>query len=232
MKESADLKIIGKFPQLEKMFDGFHAHFRYEAWGLFNSRSPIPMKKVTGFELKHHARLTDWISFVHVGFGAALISEKLYNLFTSFRPMPFICVDAEVNHRNKSYPYKFLYFTHSFDSFIDFKKSRFYIGFTNKLERDVSIDSFDILQMHKDNLEGIKQKTGVTNRVKILDLFIDEKAVSLDLFKFEFHANYIITARLKEAMEQAGITGLCFEPAQGHKYLVWDHLGNPPRQVV
>jgi len=54
MKFSTDLKIIGNnFPQLKKMFNGFHALRRYEAFGLFNDIRHVPMDKVVGFELDY-----------------------------------------------------------------------------------------------------------------------------------------------------------------------------------
>lgn len=220
MKESADLKTIGKYPQLEKMFDGFHAHYPFEAWGVFNSRNKVPMEKATGFKMKYHAKMTDWISFVQVGFGAALISERLFHLFSLYNPMPFISVDAEVNHRNKTYPYKFLYFTESFDSFIDFQKSRFYIGFGNRLEKDVVIKSFEAFEIINNTLDEDAKRTGDIKRVKLLELHIDINVANKDLFRFQYHTDYIITERLMLAMEEHGITGLKFEPVQGHKYYV------------
>lgn len=50
LKSSVDLKIVGKYPQLEKMFDGFNALRRYETWGIIDGKqAKEPMKKITGF---------------------------------------------------------------------------------------------------------------------------------------------------------------------------------------
>lgn len=46
LEESVDLKIIGKYPQLEKMFDGFHMLRRYEAFGLHSEIRKVPMKRL------------------------------------------------------------------------------------------------------------------------------------------------------------------------------------------
>lgn len=232
LKESADLKIVGKYPQLEKMFDGFHGQYRYEAWGLFNSRTTVPMKKATGFELKYHAKMTDWVSFVQVGADAALISERLYDLLCAFDPMPFISVDAEVGHRKKIYPYKFLCFTERYDHFIDFKRSRFFIGFASNWEKDVVINSFEEYSLAQASLEEERTRTGKITRVNLIDLFIDLNKANKDLFKFQFRPELIVSARLKEAIEKSGITGLKFEPAQGYKFHVLDYSVNPPRQII
>lgn len=231
LKESADLKMVGKYPQLEKMFNGFHFQYRYEAWGLYNSRTQIPMKKATGFEMKYHAKMTDWISFVQVGTDAALISERLYDLLRSFEPMPFISVDAEVNHRKKTYPYKFLCFTERYDHFIDFKKSRFYIGLTD-WKKDIEVNSLEEYRAAQEILEEEWINTGKGNRVALLELYIDLNIANKDLFKLQYRPELIISARLKEALEKDRITGLKFEPAQGHKFHVLDYSVNPPRQIV
>lgn len=231
MNETSETKIIGKFPQLEKMFVGFHGLYRYEAWGLFNSRNSAPMKQVKGFDMKYHSKMTDWISFVQVGFGAALISERLYNLFLSFESMPFIAVDAEVNHRNKTYLYKFLYFTESFEQFIDFNKSRFYIGRLD-WEKNIELKSLSAYRMAQESLEQEIAKTGKINRVKILELHIDPDLADKDIFKLPFLTQYIVSERLKAAIETNGITGLKFEPAQGHKFHVLDYSQDPPREIL
>ena len=231
LRDTSDTKIIGKFPQLEKMFDGFHGQHIFEAWGLFNSRTSVPMKAVKGFEIKYHAKMTDWISFVQVGFGAALISERLYDLFLSFKSMPFIAVDAEVNHRNKAYAYKFLYFTETYEQFIDFNKSRFYVGRLN-WEKNIEIKSLSAYQMAQESLEQEIAKTGKISRVKILELHIDPDLADKDLFKLPFLTQYIVSERLKAAIETNGITGLIFEPAQGHKFHVLDYSQDPPREIL
>ena len=71
MNRSTDPKIIGKFPQLEKMFDGFHGFYRYEAWGLFSDRRQTPMERVTGFKLYYHAKAIDWIAAAQLLFPSA-----------------------------------------------------------------------------------------------------------------------------------------------------------------
>ncbi len=230
MTDSADSKIVGKFPQLEKMFDGFNALRRFEVWGLHSELRKTPMENISGFQLKHHSKLTDWISFVQVGFGSALISERFHTLLQNFDCMPSISVDSEVNYQKNTYHYKFLYFPEVFNQFIDFKKTRFFIGSTNKWEADVSIHSFEQFKAASAELEEIRVRTGKIRSIKILELYFNSSKTNKDFFKISNIVNYIVSARLKDAIIENGITGVEFTPAQGYKAHVMD--SHSPNNVI
>lgn len=230
---SPDLKVVGKYPQLDKMFDGFNANRRHEAWGIIDyAQKKEPMKKTTGFKLRYHSKLTDWISFVHVGFGAALISERFYSLLQKFNCMDSICVDSEVEHRGKTYNYKFLFFPKRYDTFIDFSKSRFYIGFTNEWKSDITIRSYEEYIRKTNELEEIRKQTGGINHVLLLELYIDPLTADKDFFILPHLVRYFVSSRLKDAIDAHKISGIVFEPAQGYKKHVMDYTSNPPRQIT
>ena len=239
MKFSSDSKIIGKnFPQLEKMFDGFHALRRYEAFGLFNEVRHTPMEKVTGFELKYHAKLTDWVSAAQFGTDSALFSERFYKLLQTFNCMDDISVEAEVNHHNKAYSYKFIYFPTTCNQFIDFSRSRLYINSNGWISdiRFKNYEHYEITQQEFDDLNKEEaERTGSFKKqksIKILELYLDESKINLDFFRLtRVSIEWIVSARLKEAIEAAGMTGMTFLPAQGHLKPTMDNSVNPPREV-
>lgn len=236
MDFSTDTKIIGsKFPQLNKMFDGFNALRRYEAFGLHSDHRNTPMKKVTGFELNYHSKVTDWITQSKFSTGMVLFSENLYNLIQQFPCMDSIVVDAEVNHRNKAYPYKFIYFPKQYYQFIDFKKSRFYIN-CNGWIGDIHFsdyEQYDKKILEYENINKLEaEKTGsykTQKYIRILELNLDASIIDKDFFRIFIH--WIVSARLKEAIEAAGMTGMVFIPAQGHIEPTMDVTVNPPREV-
>jgi hypothetical protein len=232
MKASTDLKIIGKnYPQLEEMYDGFHYNHRYAAWGLDPEWLPNPMTKVTGFRLKYHSKVTDWISFVALGFGAVLISDRFYNLVQQYNCMKSLCVDSEVDHHSKTYPYKFLYFPDNYPQFIDFSRTRSYIGTSRGWEEDVKIGSLEEYQAITRRLQKEREATGNIRVVRFLELYMKPPQETLDWFRLPMVVHYVVSARLKEAIEAHNITGIQFEPAQGHKFVVNDYSVTPPQVV-
>jgi len=237
MKYATDPKIIGSnFPQLKKMFDGFHALRRYEAFGLFNDVRHVPMDKVLGFELNYHARVTDWVSAAQFGTDSTLISERFYRLLQTFNCMETISVDAEVTHHNKTYPYKFIYFPTTYDHFIDFTRSRFYVKINKSIEL-INFENYDYFTSTKigfDNFNKEAEQKGLYNTKKyinLLEIHLDESKIDLDFFRLGISIEWIVSARLKEAIEAAGMTGMTFLPAQGHLKPTMDNSVNPPREV-
>lgn len=233
LKDSTNLKEIGRdYPQLEKMHDGFHAKHRYAPWGLDQEWCPKPLEKLTGFRLKYHSKVTDWISFVAVGRESALISARFYTLMQQFNCMPSLCVDSEVEHHSRTYPYKFLYFPNDFPQFIDFSKTRSFIGPISGWEKNIEIGSLEeyeniSLQLQKDREPGGRIRT-----VRFLELFIKPPQDTLDWFRLPMVVHHVVSARLKEAIEAHNITGVQFEPAQGHKFVVNDYSVTPPRVIT
>lgn len=181
--------------------------------------------------MKYHSKLTDWVSFVEAS-PAALISNRFYNLLQKFDCMTSICVDSEVEHRGKVYDYKFIFFPDNYGQFIDFVKSRFYIGFTSNWKSDVTIRSYEEYLRKTKELEDIRKATGEINSVHILELYINPLVANKDFFQLPRLVYYLVSSRLKEAIEEQGLTGITFAPAQGYKKHVMDYSVDPPREVV
>jgi hypothetical protein len=234
---------VGKSPQIEKEYDGFHVKRPYAAWGVQgtnpttaafqaaydNGTTPTLLK---GFKLRYHSKPIDWIRVTSTSYLSMLASERLYDLLQQFDCMTCFSTDSEVLHHGKSYAYKFLYFPNTYPQFLDFQKSRFYIGFTDTWEEGVKLSSYEEYITKREELEEIRAKTGVVNSVKLLEMYFDKAMVGTkDFFIIPTMARYFVSARLKEAIEAAKMTGMVFAPAQGHKFQVFDRSVEPPREV-
>jgi hypothetical protein len=238
MKPTADSTIIGKYPQLEKMFDGFHGFYRYEAWGLQSDRRQTPMEHLAGFKLYYHAKVTDMVSAAQFGIDAGLFSSRFYDLLQKFDCMEMISVDSEVFHHNKKYPYKFIYFPQTHNQFIDFERSRIYLHRSGWIG-DVTVKNYEEFSNYLQELDELnrilieKKEYSQTRMMSFLELYLDEKKATKDFFRLaRIAGHWIVSARLKEAIEAAGMTGMKFISAQGHKTPTLDTTVDPPREVI
>jgi hypothetical protein len=238
LSDTSDTKIIGKYPQLEKMFTGFHGHYRYEAWGLHSDRRQTPMEHLVGFKLYYHAKVTDMVSSAVFVKDIGLFSNRFYCLLQKFDCMEMISVDSEVNHHDKKYPYKFIHFPQTHNHFIDFERSRIYLNRSGWVG-DVNVKNYEEFSSYLQELDEInrilneKKEYDQTKSMRFLELYLDEKKANLDFFRLNRGSiHWIVSARLKEAIEVAGMTGMKFIPAQGHKTPTFDNTVNPPREVI
>jgi hypothetical protein len=220
---STDISIIGsKYPQLEKMFDGFYADYWYEAFGIKSPRRQTPMEQVSGFRLYYHAKVTDWISGASICNDMSLLSDKFYHLLQEYRCMDAVSIDSLVEHHKKTYPYKFNYYPNVYENAIDFKRSIFYIKYWDGKMEDIEFDNYEEYRKLKDEFWVYNQNAPAeqTRLIKCSTLYFDETACELDFFRLGalVSPRFVVTPALKEAMEAAGITGIRFEPAQGHKF--------------
>lgn len=221
MKYSSDPKIIGKFPQLEKMFDGYHTDFKHEAWGL-SERRHVPMEKVAGFKLYYHAKAIDWIAAAHFSMDIGLFSKRFFELLQKFDCMESIAVESEVNHGKKTYPYKFVFFPKSYGHFVDFSRSRFSLynsssGWFEGIHFDNYNNFWDTLtELDKTNRLLFERGEGTKTRsIRFDELILDENRIDKDFFRLErISIFWVVSSRLKEAIESAGMTGMKFEPVK------------------
>ena len=194
MKPSTDFKVIGKYPQLEKMFDGFNGQYRYEAWGLFSDRRQKPMEYLKGFKLYYHAKAIDWVKAAQFGTDAGLFSLRFFNLLQKYDCMDMISVDSEVNHHDKKYPYKFIYFPQTHNQFIDFERSRIYLNRSGWVG-DVNVKNYEEFSNYLQELDernrilNERKEYDQTRSMCFLELYLDEKKVNLDFFRLTRGAN-------------------------------------------
>lgn len=238
LQQSTDLSVIGKYPQLEKMFDGFNMKRNYEAWGLYSDVRRTPMEKVSGFQLKYHAKVTDWVSAAQFGTDSALFSKRWYDLLHQFACMKEIAVEAEIDHHKKSYPYRFIHFPEFHNHFVDFTRSRLYWAGRAGWMGDVQFENFGQYQktaqeqQERNLAHRIRQEYEQVRDIRVVELFLDGSKIDLDFFRLVGLINrFVVSERLKNAIVNAAMTGMLFEPAQGHREQVWDTSVTPWRAV-
>jgi hypothetical protein len=148
--------------------------------------------------------------------------------------MDMIPLNAEVLHKENKHAYKFVHMPLFYVEFVDFEKSRFYIGYGQRWVADVGFASFEDYQEKKKALDAYNNTVDTGQRyIKLLELRLDESKVTLDFFRLNYFASsWIVSKRLKEAIEAAGMTGMEFLPAQGHTYPTMDYTVDPPRPIT
>ncbi|MBV6438989.1 MAG: hypothetical protein EPGJADBJ_00618 [Saprospiraceae bacterium] len=82
------------------------------------------------------------------------------------------------------------------------------------------------------NLNGINKEYEQVRDIRVVELFLDGSKIDLDFFRLAGLINrFVVSERLKNAIENAAMTGMRFEPAQGHREQVWDTSVTPWRAV-
>ena len=240
MSKSTDPKVIGpKYPQCEEMCGEYYYPAPWSVWKIPSEGELKVLPKVDCFELKYHAKVTDLISAIQLSAPSVmLLSERFYNLLMNFNCMCSVVFESKVMHRKKAYPYRFLYFPEQHVHFIDFKKSRFYIGDAGRTWRyNISISSFEEYKKEQGKREQqndiARKKVGEKMEIiTLLELHLDESKIDKDLFRLRGPMlAFIVSQRLKDAIESQGLTGMKFTPAQGFKRHVMDFSVTPPRKI-
>jgi hypothetical protein len=68
--------------------------------------------------------------------------------------------------------------------------------------------------------------------IRLLELWLKEEVIDLDFFRLtRISIDWIVSERLKEAIEESMLTGIKFLPAQGHIEPTTDNSTTPPREV-
>lgn len=218
---SSDLKTIGKhYPQLDRMFSGYNALQPWAAFGLLPNGTGSPYTNADDFKLKYHAKVTDWISGAAIGFSQMLISNRFFNLLCNFNCPAWVVVDATVNHKDKRLPYKYIHLSDRYPSFIDLRKSKFKI--VDSAEEPNSVEQIikspqeiqEIRQrLHTENLKFSAQSTlHKCSYIRFAEVYLDEQSINKDFFSVPLITKFLISERLKEAIEAEGINGVQFKP--------------------
>lgn len=209
---------IGVFPQVEKLHDGFHTQNRFALW-LDPPANQLPQAK--GIKLKHRAKLTDFIIPIQYGTNAALISIKLFELLSSIPAKPWLEADAEVSLKGKIYPYKFLYFPKGQEEYRDFAHTVFfrYANATAPLE-NITLQNPEELRAFWEDCQRFNKE--VSSRGEKTGAFGVQKVAirpdAPDFFVLKYQPDrFVISERFKQAMEEAGITGVLFLPVSEYE---------------
>ncbi len=224
-----DPDVLGHFPQCTQKFLPLQGQVP-----LLRTVFPKPGEKypdnllMESFEVHYQARLTDMLQFIGGGLRSLLISEPMYNMLQSFNLCTFQHYATEATYRKKNYPYHYLYFWNNNNDFVDYEKSSFYIAdtFSKYKKRDTTVTSAEhFYKLYHENLERNKtvKSSGGEESVLVSELYINPEKANLDLFFIaEMIYVFMVSERLKDALEAAGFRGMKFTPANGHKPMLFD----------
>lgn len=211
---------IGVFPQIEKLHDGFNMRNPLELW-LTPPANQLPQAK--GIKLKHRAKLTDFIVPIELGTDVALVSAKLFELLPNTPTKPWLEADAEVSLRGKIYPYKFLYFPKGQEEYRDFTHSVFF-RYANALAplESLTLPNPEALRAFWENNQQFNREATAkgeeTREFGIQKVAIQPDAPDLFVLKYQ-PRKLVVSERLKQIIEEAGITGVLFLPVSEYEPL-------------
>lgn len=204
LSQSIDLNVIGKVRETQvSCWTPLQMRILRTPWRLFSSPN------IQKFELEKNAKLTDSLyCFGLSGYNNFLVSPKFKDLLERHRLMGHQFIESIVYGRKKTtYNY---YFFHNSDlrlpELVDYQKSTVYSTewLNNNTRKPITLQNF----------EEYKYLMSLDKEAK-MDYHLDQIALSesfdheLDLFNlFPLDCNCYISERLKNAIEEAGITGV------------------------
>ncbi|WP_071149536.1 hypothetical protein [Bacteroides ndongoniae] len=217
IKESINENIVGKdFPQVHKFIKGYNPDAPKALFSLYKYVESFPdyMPELDGMMLAGYAKLTD---FVSSSFSSQLfiISENGRKTLDQYNLCPHRFYPLGLYKRKVKHDY-FLLKTILADyiDYVDFEKSSFieYNIASKEKFGEVSVNSKEELFRKRDEVEkqgGVCQ-TIWGNRIVMNSLFDKE----LDFFSISWiDSNDYVSERLKNAIEDNGLTGWEFTPA-------------------
>ncbi len=131
LTESAEDKIIGTYPQLVDMIEGYD----YEANNSVNNlqiyrgiEPPFTNPNLDGFKAAKGAKITDIMSGP-IGGRGFILSNRVKSIFEKFKIPKHYFFEAKIYHKNICYDnYYWFHLVSDYRQFVDYKKSEFYKG--------------------------------------------------------------------------------------------------------
>ena len=208
LKWTSDRDIVGEYPQMlaytdDNIYDKLQNELRnfkkYSYQKMDIDRINIPIL------IGEDSFLTDLLSSGFIPNESAILTKKTMGLINQFNTLDTQSINVKILHRNEIYDnYKILHFTESLLPKINYDKSEFY----NSIQKEPIIikDYEDFIAIRNELIKNYEQPFSK-------NLFIEKKHVeSLDYFTLGFPSGEIIVSeRLKEALEEAKITGIRFQ---------------------
>lgn len=207
LTNSVETYVGNGYSQTDINSEEYNIRENYSIWNInyhekinFDLRMPV-------FLLNKRAKKTDLIFSNHYSpFASLLISERLWIILQKFKlPAYQLYPTVLKDSKGNVYPYHFIYFYESDDSYLDFPKSSFYVkirgenGFSIKEQKVKSLeDYFKLKRLFKE--ENIK--------LEVLEPVLKE-GIPLDLFRTKkVFLPLFISEALRNALLENGITGI------------------------
>lgn len=175
--------------------------------------------------LEHKRKWTDLISVINLGYSNLVISEKFATILQDFNTPKFEQHPVKIVKRKKENIYHLFHFLEAQDELIDFSKSIF-----NKRQKYEVIDTgvqFQNIDDYLTKTDILKKEYGRSSKYKAQKIYF-KSLENYDLLFFQsLYFVTIISKRLKDAVEAAGITGVDITPLEDYKKI--EFLFSEPR---
>jgi len=230
IRESSDTKKLGHYPQIKEIKHNCHVwdepRFIEHHELVEIDFEPI----ISNAVLYSKTNLTDLISGGGMGFTKKLlVSEKLKKLLMNQSKIKLQFFESPLI-QNSQYIYKYfiLNVTNANMEYIDFKNSEIYLmdGLFDDIKR-LNINNYDEFLKEIDFVED----TGWPLNLRIKKFEITENSSDFFALKYvEGGIMYVVSERLKQAIENAGCTGIEFQPSELN-YNEWTAPGGEREKV-
>lgn len=150
------------------------------------------------------ARPMDIIRSVPIATSALIISDRLLDFILQFNvPSQRQIFDVNALYKGKSLKYNYFYLYQPTTDFIDFQSMRFFESKFGELGSEVSLDGVN-------QFNALDEKTKWS--IKPEKLILKEREIQYDIFNLHwFGFGYLVSERMKKAMEKERFDGLAFE---------------------
>ena len=208
---SIERKIVGDLPQISDVKNGLQREY-IEQYNVIKKATSFPsdIPALDRLSLNAAARVTDLVSCSFLnGLMGLLISEKVKEIFDSFKLERARYYDAKIYVGEAVYPYYFLYFLDS-TNIVDYPQSKFVVtDYLDMNEKPIQLTSFED---HKKKNEEIE----VGNIIKSRSLAIKFHA---DVFVLPFDANIYVSEKAMLEMIDKNVSGVEFREIQTKFYM-------------
>jgi hypothetical protein len=188
-----------------------------EDFGNFATKFPDFTPDLSGFKLVRGAKLTDFLSGGQIS-NSLTISQKVKFVFEKFNLCPHRFYSMTIDYKKEPLNYFMFHYLSNFSGYVDYEKSTFMenYGILNQNIGDcVEVNSLDDLFVKR---KKIKQKYGdnVHSSVIGTNIIMNKEfgKMQLDFFTILIaDVGTYVSNRLKNAIEENGLTGVEFTPA-------------------
>ena len=216
VSNSADEKIIGAaYPQCHSFVKGIteedeERFYNFDEY--FNKKECLPPfeLKLDGYKFYYRCKLTNFIS--HVSSKLLLMDKTALDLMLQFNLGQHIVIPATVYKSNNPLELFFLYIANPIMQYIDFPKCIFEVNVVNNCtkERYTGFKDYQSLRDFKKMMWNSNENYFSTQPIQLI--LSSDFPTQLDVFRIPyFNAYYyFMSDRLKNAIEEAELTGLNF----------------------
>ncbi len=203
LQHSTEAGVIGSIPQVDIHWPGPTDYWAPNSYTMTPLKGPIEFDIVfPEFKISKYGKLTDWVSVLNINRNYLMVTTRLYDLLRTFVMDEYQYFPAPVQTPQETVDYHLIYFPWPrSDDFIDWPKSTF---------RRVTPSGDSFLVQFENTKE--RQLIKDAHEIQIENIVVRTELITIDVFRFRgFERGFYVSARLKEAMVERGMTGIRYE---------------------